>query len=194
MNDDYQLSAHRFGGRSVFGLASVTNLMSRCSALLTCSFHAFLLILTNFATSRKLRRSQIIKFNFHIKMTTLQLTLAYGTSRDETIVYQLSWYRYVKETNWGVSDFCSNNISSLWILQNSTLSIQKIFMSWFDSSKVRMFQSCDIYAWQPPYSLKWFCSITKAYEFSRHVLRMGETKNAYTGLAEKSVGMKSAIF
>ena len=39
MNDDCQLSAHRFGGRPggrlVFGLASLTSLMSRCSALLT---------------------------------------------------------------------------------------------------------------------------------------------------------------
>ena len=66
MNDDCQLSVHRFGGRPggrlVFGLASLTSLMSRCSALLTCSFHAFLLLLTNFITSCKLHRSRMSIF------------------------------------------------------------------------------------------------------------------------------------
>ena len=66
MNDDCQLSAHRFGGRPggrlVFGLASLTSLMSRCSALLTCSFLAFLLLLTNFTTYCKLHRSRMSMF------------------------------------------------------------------------------------------------------------------------------------
>ena len=46
----------------VFGLASLTSLMNRCSALLTCSFHAFLLLLTNFTTSCKLHRSRMSWF------------------------------------------------------------------------------------------------------------------------------------
>ena len=66
MNDDCQLSAHRFGGRPgghlVFGLASITSLMSRYSALLTCSFNAFLLLLTNFTTSSKSHRSRMSTF------------------------------------------------------------------------------------------------------------------------------------
>ena len=57
-----QLSAHRFGGRFVFGLVSLTSLMSRCSALLTCSFHAFLLFLTNFTTPCKLHPSRMSTF------------------------------------------------------------------------------------------------------------------------------------
>ena len=50
------------GGCLVFGLASLTSLMSHCSALLTCSFHAFLLLLTNFTTTCKLNRSRMSTF------------------------------------------------------------------------------------------------------------------------------------
>ena len=45
-----------------FGLASLTSFMSRSSALLTCSFQAFLLLLTNFTSSCKLHRYWMSKF------------------------------------------------------------------------------------------------------------------------------------
>ena len=51
-----------FWCRLVFGLASLTSLMSRCSALLSCSFRAFLLLLTDFTTSCKLHRYRMSMF------------------------------------------------------------------------------------------------------------------------------------
>jgi hypothetical protein len=58
-----------------FGLASLTSLMSCCSALPTCSFRAFLLLLTNFITAFMLHCSRMSMFFILPNLVLLRMAL-----------------------------------------------------------------------------------------------------------------------